>query len=40
MHNFFRTLAPERFDANVVIHADGSYSYSYQGILIFVPALI
>ena len=40
MRNFFRTLAPERFDANVVIHADGSYAYSYQGILIFVPALI
>ena len=40
MHNFFRTLAPERFDANVVIHVDGSYAYSYNGVLIFVPALI
>lgn len=40
MHNFFRTLAPEQFDANVVIHADGSYAYSYDGVLIFVPALI
>ena len=40
MHNFFRTLAPEQFDANVAIHADGSYGYSYHGILIFVPALI
>jgi hypothetical protein len=40
MHNFFRTLAPEQFDANVSIHADGTYTYSYDGILIFVPALI
>lgn len=40
MRNFFRTLAPEQFDAKVAIHADGSYSYSYEGILIFVPALI
>ena len=38
--NFFWTLAPERFDANVAIHANGSYDYSYDGILIFVPALI
>ncbi|MGE0236077.1 hypothetical protein [Methylocystis sp.] len=40
MRNFFRTLAPEQFDANVSIRANGSYSYSYQGTLIFVPALI
>ncbi|GLI95403.1 hypothetical protein [Methylocystis echinoides] len=40
MHNFFRTLAPERFEADVVIHADGSYAYSYDGALIFTPALI
>ena len=40
MHNFFRTLAPELFDAKVEIHSDGSYAYSYDGILIFVPALI
>lgn len=40
MHNFFRTLAPERFDADVSIRANGSYSYSYHGTLIFVPALI
>ena len=40
MRNFFRTLAPEQFDATVTIHADGSYAYSYDGILIFVPALI
>jgi hypothetical protein len=40
MHNFFRTLAPEKFDANVVIHVDGSYAYSYDGVLIFVPALL
>jgi hypothetical protein len=40
MRNFFRTLAPEKFDANVVIHVDGSYAYSYDGVLIFVPALI
>lgn len=40
MRDFFRTLAPERFDANVAIHSDGSYAYSYKGILIFVPALI
>jgi hypothetical protein len=40
MHNFFRTLAPERFDATVLIHADGSYAYSYDGVLVFVPALI
>lgn len=40
MHNFFRTLAPEQFEANVAIRADGSYTYSYDGILIFAPALI
>ena len=40
MHNFFRTLAPELFDAKIEIHADGTYAYSYDGILIFVPALI
>ena len=40
MHNFFRTLAPEQFDANVTIRADGSYTYSYDGVLIFVPALM
>ena len=40
MRNFFRTLAPEQFDATVSIRADGSYTYSYDGILIFVPALI
>jgi hypothetical protein len=39
MHNFSRTLTPEQFDAKVVIHADGSYAYSYDGVLIFVPAL-
>lgn len=40
MRNFFRTLAPEQFDARVEIHADGTYNYSYDGVLIFVPALI
>ena len=40
MRNFARTLTPERFDAKVVIHADGSYAYSYEGVLIFVPALV
>jgi hypothetical protein len=40
MLNFFRTLAPEQFDAKVEIHSDGTYAYSYDGILIFVPALI
>ena len=40
MRNFFRTLAPEQFDANVSIRTNGSYSYSYHGTLIFVPALI
>ncbi len=40
MRNFFRTLAPEQFDANVSVRANGSYSYSYHGTLIFVPALI
>ena len=40
MRNFFRTLAPEQFDAKVEIHADGSYACSYDGALIFVPALI
>jgi hypothetical protein len=40
MRDFFRTLAPEKFDANIAIHADGSYSYSFDGVLIFVPALI
>lgn len=40
MRNFFRTLAPEQFDASVAIRADGNYFYSYDGILIFVPALI
>jgi len=39
MHNFSRTLTPEQFDAKVVIHADGSCAYSYDGVLIFVPAL-
>jgi hypothetical protein len=40
MRDFFRTLAPEQFDADVSVHADGSYTYSYDGNLIFVPALI
>jgi hypothetical protein len=40
MHNFFRTLAPEQFEAKVVVHADGNYDYAYDGVLIFVPALI
>ena len=40
MRDFFRTLAPERFSADVSVHADGSYTYSYDGNLIFVPALI
>ena len=40
MRNFFRTLAPEQFDANVSIRANGSYSYSCHGTLVFVPALI
>jgi len=40
MRNFFRTLAPEKFDAKIEIHADGSYSYSFDGVLVFVPALI
>ena len=40
MREFFRTLAPEQFDANVSVHADGSYTYAYDGNLIFVPALI
>src|SRR3974390_488479 len=40
MRDFFRTLAPEQFDPGVSVHADGSYTYSCQGNLIFVPALI
>jgi hypothetical protein len=40
MRNFFRTLAPEKFNAKVEVRADGSYEYSYDGTLIFVPALI
>ncbi len=40
MRNFFRTLAPERFQAKVAVWADGSYSYRYDGVLVFVPALI
>ena len=40
MRNFSRTLTPERFDAKVAIHADGRYTYSYQGVLIFAPALL
>ena len=40
MRDFFRTLAPEQFDASVSVHADGSYTYSYDGNLIFVPALV
>ncbi len=40
MRSFFRTLAPEKFDARVTVHVDGSYAYSYDGTLIFVPALI
>jgi len=40
MQNFFRTLAPEQFEAKVAIRADGGYTYSYDGILIFAPALI
>jgi hypothetical protein len=40
MRNFFRTLAPEKFDASITIHADGSYSYIFCGVLVFVPALI
>jgi hypothetical protein len=34
MRNFYRTLTPEQFDATVTIHADGSYTYSYDGVLI------
>lgn len=40
MRNFFRTLAPEQFDATVSIRANGSYSYSYHGTLIIVPTLM
>jgi hypothetical protein len=40
MRNFFRTLVPEKFDAKVEVHGDGSYAYSFNGTLIFVPALI
>jgi hypothetical protein len=40
MRNFFRTLAPEKFDAKVAVHGDGCYAYCYNGTLIFVPALI
>jgi hypothetical protein len=40
MRNFSRTLTPEQFDATVAIHADGSYNFSYGGVLIFVPALV
>jgi len=40
MRDFFRTLAPEQFDAKVYVHADGSYTYSYDGNLLFVPAFI
>lgn len=36
MRDFFRTLVPERFEADVWVHADGSYTYSYDGNLIFV----
>jgi hypothetical protein len=40
MRNFFRTLAPEKFDAKVEIYGDGCYAYCYNGNLIFIPALI
>ncbi len=40
MRNFFRTLSPEKFDAKVAVHGDGVYAYSYNGTLIFVPALV
>jgi hypothetical protein len=40
MHNFFRTLAPVKFDAKVDVCSDGRYAYSYDRTLIFVPALI
>jgi hypothetical protein len=31
---------PEEFDAKVAINADGSYTYSYSGILTFAPAFV
>jgi hypothetical protein len=40
MRNFSRTLTPERVDVKVAIHADGRYTYSYEGVLIFAPALL
>jgi hypothetical protein len=40
MRNFFRTLAPEKFDAKVAVHGDGCYAYCYNGTLILDPALI
>jgi hypothetical protein len=39
MRNFFRTLVPEQFDANIVVHSDGSYGYAYAGVLVFASAL-
>lgn len=30
---------PEQFDAKVTVNGDGSYSYSYDGVLAFAPAL-
>ncbi len=40
MRNFSRTLSPEHFDATVAIDRNGGYTYSYEGTLIFVPALM
>ena len=31
---------PEKFDARIDIHKDGSYSLTYDGILTFVPAIL
>lgn len=33
-------LIPEKFSASVKINADGSYSYRYEGITVFGPALM
>ncbi len=39
MRNFSRTLAPETLNAQITIHADGGYSYAFEGTLAFPPVL-
>lgn len=38
MRNFFKTLAPECFNASIRVFNDGRYTYNFEGTLVFLPA--